>query len=229
MRRIQFKEENFYHVFNRGVDKRQVFMDDHDFLRFYVSLYAFNDAQYIAGRYRGLDVAQILQTSRSLTTGSPTDIRERMVDIVAFCLLGNHFHLLLRQRIENGVSDFLKMITQGYTRYFNMRYERSGALFQGTFKAVAVSRDSQLMHLPRYIHLNALDFSMPEWRTGKVVNWDRAITLLSEYRWSSHNFFQGLPQLLPVAQAVPEIGDPYQSTKRYQDFLRSWAGGSFMF
>ncbi len=238
MRTIQLQEENFYHVFNRGVDKRQVFMDEHDFLRFYVSLYAFNDENYQGSLAGGLDVNAVI-SSHTRTMGSHSSgmgeavadmgARRQFVDIHAFCLIGNHFHLLLRQNTPRGVSNFMQRLTQGYTRYFNMRYERSGALFQGAFKAVPVNKDSQLVHLPRYIHLNALDGFSAEWRNGKIEDWSQALVVLDKYRWSSHHVFAGRQQLLPVVQETQVLGYPYRSAQAYEDFLRSWSSGYFLY
>lgn len=224
MRSVQFIPGSFYHIFNRGVDKRQIFMDDHDFLRFYVSLYAFNDEHY-SGRLSGLKVNDVVQSFRH----GVSDTRKRLVDIHSFILRGNHFHMLIRANSESGIPYFLRCITQGYARYFNLRHKRSGALFEGSFKAVAVQRDSQLMHLPRYIHLNALDGKFPEWRDGKIADWDLAVKTLDNYRWSSHGFFNGKSQLLPVVQEIGELGGVYDSPKAYIEFLHAWAGGKYRF
>ena len=103
----------------------------------------------------------------------------------------NHYHLLLSPAIENGVSLFMKKLNMGYAKYFNEKYERSGALWQGKYKKKLIERDAHFLYIPYYIHLNALDLSMPQWREGKIQNITQALKKLREYRWSSHLDYLG--------------------------------------
>lgn len=226
MRTTPFVVGDFYHVFNRGVDKRQIFMDDHDYLRFYVSMYAFNDEKFSGGG-RGIKTQKIIEDFHAL---GMEDVRERLVDVRAFCLRPNHFHMLIQPKNEGALSFFLQRLGQGYTRYFNQRHGRSGSLFQGVFQAVLVTRAAQLVHLPRYIHLNALDGLFPEWRKGAVSNVSKAMRALDGFRWSSHHTYMGRAQVLPVVSgALSDIGDPYMHPARYEKFLNDWSGGKFRF
>ena len=81
---------------------------------------------------------------------------EKIVEIICYCLMPNHFHLLLKQLRDNGITDFIRLISNGYTRYFNTRHHRIGPLLQGAYKAVLIETDEQLVHVSRYIHLNPL-------------------------------------------------------------------------
>ena len=179
-RKAEFKNGEHYHVYNRGVDKRRIFLDDRDYRRFHRSLSLFNDvaASFDTGisQLRKQDIDLLIQKAREHR-------REPLVDILSFILMPNHFHLLIRQCAEDGISRFLHRVAKGYSRYFNLRHGRTGTLFEGTFKAVHIDHESYLAHLPRYIHLNALDVTMPQWRKGKVKNWTDARRALDQYQW----------------------------------------------
>jgi len=133
-----------YHVFNRGVDKRQIFMDKVDYFRFHTSLQLFN-AEDTAG-----SIYELRFNKDWIKKQKP------LVKIHAYCLLGNHYHLLLTQVVDGGVSEFMKRLNGGFTSYFNERYERSGSLFQGRFKRVHVTSNEQLLYLAAYVNLNNL-------------------------------------------------------------------------
>ena len=169
-----------FHTLNRGVDKRSIFLDDRDRFRFIHDLYEFTDEA------RVLDVGYRSKTKTTLDIASP-EVRKRklLVDIHCFCLMGNHYHLLLSPRVDKGVSKFMKKLNMGYAKYFNQKYKRTGALFEGRFKSVLVNTETHFIHMPYYIHLNPLDFVSPEWRNRIVKNPKIAIEFLEKYRWSS--------------------------------------------
>lgn len=218
MRDPELGKSTFYHVFNRGVDKRNVFADRGDFLRFYQSLYLFNDKHYSHRNGREVDKTELV---------SSWEIHEHerspLVQIVAFFLSGNHFHLLLRQKEDDGISRFLHRLSMGYSKYFNYKYNRSGALFEGAFKAVPTDFDEHLEHLPRYIHLNALDHSAFRWRDGQIDDWDGALDFLNDYEWSSHHVYSRQEQILPVLD-TEWINRRFPKVLEYLDYLKEWAG-----
>jgi putative transposase len=217
MRDIEFVNGEYYHVFNRGVEKRQLFLSDSDFERFIESMYLFNDVYYL---HRPDPVHRISLLSSSEITEFD---REQLVDVVAYCLMPNHFHLLIEQRKDGGVSRFLHKLNKGYSRHFNIKNARTGTLYEGSFKAIHVGSESYLRHLPIYIHLNALDLIGEQWRERKVSNWGNAVRFLNNYRWSSHPAYMGQEQYLPIIS--PE------TTKRFFDgnsdyllHLKKWSG-----
>lgn len=161
----------FYHVLNRGVEKRDIAMDDHDRLRFVHDLYVFNDKHAVAH-------PKTTQRDRK---------RERLVTIHAWCLMKNHYHLLLSPTDDdlNNMSLFMKKLNGGYAKYFNERHSRTGYLWQGKFKRIHIQRDAHFIHIPYYIHLNPLDYTHPKWRTGEIKNPKKVLTDLRTYRWSS--------------------------------------------
>jgi len=143
MRKDPFVNGEYYHVYNRGVDKRKVFLDKKDLGRFLQSMNIFNREEPVGSIYE----FSLLQTR----LGRPTS---KLVNIICYCLNPNHFHMILEQITKNGVSEFMKRLGGGYTKYFNARYTRSGALFQGRFKSTHVKSNEYLLHLSAYINLN---------------------------------------------------------------------------
>lgn len=184
LRREKFINGEIYHILNRGVDKRNIFLKDEDYFRFIHDLYEFNDESPALNIYY----------RRSYGFGNHKDKLDRkiIVDILAFCLLPNHFHLLVRQIQDGGIQNFMKKIGAGYANYFNIQNRRTGTLFEGRFKAVLIKSDQHLLHLPYYIHLNPLDLYESSWRERKIKNYKKAIEFLENYRWSSLPDYLGI-------------------------------------
>jgi len=171
----------FYHVLNRGVQKSDIVKDDFDRLRFVHSLFIFNDSNYTNPNHR------LKNYSKSAKE------RNELVYIHAWCLMDNHYHLLLSPVDDDltKISLFMKKLNMGYAKYFNEKYNRSGYLWQGKYKKIHIERNAHFIYIPYYIHLNPLDYSMPEWRKGLVKNLLAAEKFLSKYRWSSHLDYSG--------------------------------------
>jgi putative transposase len=173
---------DIYHALNRGVDKRQIFMDDGDRVRFIHDMYAFNTTELASNTFRNDKLGLRDLTYRSSVRG------ERLVDIHGWCLMGNHYHLLLSECVEGGLSMFLRKVNTGYANYFNVRYERVGTLFQGRTKKILIDNDAYLLHILNYIHLNPLDLmeNTSDWRNHSITDYQKALDFLNEYRWSSY-------------------------------------------
>jgi len=133
----------YYHVYNRGVDKRLIIKDNEDVERFIQSLEFFNSKEPI-------------RSLREIISNNGKNIKpnEALVKIICYDLNTNHFHLLLKEINDGGISEFMKRIGGGYTWYFNNKNKRSGSLFQGTFKSVHIKSNEQLLHTSVYINLN---------------------------------------------------------------------------
>lgn len=155
MRKTVFANEEFYHVYNRGTDKRTIFLDDLDFARFLQSMVEFNTLEPVGGLFvNSFRKNLLLRHSMSKYRAEGGANETRLVEIIAYCLNPNHFHLLLRQVSERGIEKFMQRLGNGYTKYFNHKYDRSGVLFQGTFKAVHVDSNEYLLHVGAYVNLN---------------------------------------------------------------------------
>lgn len=191
-------ENELFHVLNRGVDKRQIFMDEEDRFRFIHDLYEFND------KNPANTVNFLFRDSTSWDIGCPNvnrkKERELLVKIHAFAMMPNHYHLFLSPIAENGIPLFMKKLNMGYAKYFNEKNKRVGALFQGKYKSIRVSTDSHFLHLPFYIHFNPLDMIMPEWRKRSILNKKEAAEYLKNYRWSSHLDYLGIKNFPSVTE-----------------------------
>jgi len=112
----------------------------------------------------------------------------------------NHYHLLVSPVVGDGIPRFMKKLNMGYSKYFNEKNKRSGALFQGKYKKVLIERDAHFLWIPYYIHFNPLDLTMPEWREQKVRDRRKALEYLQSYRWSSHLDYTGNRNFPSVTQ-----------------------------
>lgn len=183
IRKTNLVPGEIYHIYNRGVDKRNIFLDESDKYRFVHDLFEFND------KNPAKNLTIYLKNNANKEVGLPKlkgGSREMMVEILAYCLMDNHFHLMVRQKTENGITEFMRKLGTGYTNYFNKKYDRSGSLFQGKFKSVNLNNNAHFLYLPIYIHLNPLDFNFSEWREGKIKNYKKAVDFLENYKWSSY-------------------------------------------
>ncbi|MFA4842476.1 MAG: transposase [Candidatus Omnitrophota bacterium] len=213
MKTIKFSNNAFYHIYNRGVDKRQVFYEDKDYLRLIHSLYEFNDKRSALPHYKTSSEA-LFQRGSS---------RELLVHIICFCLMGNHFHLVLEQLTDGGITKFMRKLGTGYTLYFNKKHERNGVLFQGQFKAIRIEREEYLLHLSRYIHLNPVDILEPNWKREGIKNWYAIRSFLNRYRWSSFIDYTGgknFPSLIKESILNTYFNEPAQ----YQKFIERFLG-----
>ena len=171
-RKYDFAIDEYYHVFNRGNNKRPVFLDRADRKRFLYLLYVCNSNNPVA-------IKDINGDPFSFERG------DLLVHVGAYCLLKNHFHLLLREVTEDGISKFMQKVSTGYTMYFNRRYEQTGSLFEGRFRGVHVENDIHLEYLYAYIHLNPVAHIEPEWKEKGLKNIPKAEEYLQTYEYSS--------------------------------------------
>jgi len=172
-----------YHVLNRGVDKRKIFLDDKDYLRFIHDLFEFNDIEAVNNNFYRFHSPYNAVGQHYM--GNERRPRKMIVDILAFVLMPNHYHLLVSPRLEDGLPLFMKKLGGGYVQYFNQRNDRKGTLFEGGYKSIHITEDAHFIHLPYYIHLNSLDLKFPEWRNRELRNYKEVFRFLENYRWSS--------------------------------------------
>ena len=165
MRKINFSNNEYYHIYNRGVDKRDVFLDENDYLRFLDNLKTFNNNsthdQRIYIKNKSLQGAAELSSEASELSSVTTNLNDflgslpKLVEIICYCLNPNHFHLIMRQLVDSGIEKFMHKLGTGYTNFFNLEHHRSGALFQGPFKATQVTSFEYLLWLSIYVNTNA--------------------------------------------------------------------------
>ncbi len=144
---ISFANNEYYHIYNRGADKRNIFLDNYDYLRFLRSINEFNQIDPIISLYTKDQLAKSVGVR-------PLWKDKLLVEIIVYYLNPNHFHLILKQLRENGISEFMKRVGGGYTGYFNHKNKRNGVLFQGKFKAVHIDSNEKLLYLSAYVNGN---------------------------------------------------------------------------
>lgn len=179
-RKISFVEGEYYHLYNRGVDKRTIFLSAHDYKRFLVLL-------YLANSNRDTRVSNVIRTTKyvdifTLDRGDP------IVAIGAYCLMPNHFHILATPLIENGISQFMLKFQTGYSMYFNAKNERSGSLFQGPFRSTHAADDRYLRYLYSYIHLNPAKLQDQQWRE-RIDSKNVLMRFVEAYPYSSYGAY----------------------------------------
>ena len=188
----EYKENSFYHIYNRGVDKRIIFVDRADYQKFlgYLKFYLTP-----VDNLRG----QTLQVSPSKTLNNFSD----SVSLVAYCLMPNHFHFLIYQKDERAIAGFMQSVCTKYSIYFNKKHKRLGPLFQGRYRAVKVTTEAQLIYLSKYIHRNPVDI-LP------------ARTDLVGYKYSSYgNYLKKFQQ----GWVKPDDVLTFFKTEPYQEFV----------
>ena len=189
---VSVSNDQIYHVFNRGVEKRDIFKQPRDYQRFLQTVYYY---QYLGPKPKFSVLSKINFEKFNPSTDS------MLVDIYAYCLMPNHFHFLLKQIKDNGVAIFISQFINSYTRYFNTKYSRIGHLFQGSYKVVLVEDEEQFLHLSRYIHLNPRIASPTQ--------------DLDSYKWSSWNQYTlGKAGLCNTKEILGMI-----TVENYKDFV----------
>jgi len=199
----QYLIDGVYHVYNRGVEKREIFLDEQDYaiflhlLKYYLSPVEKNPIH---------PLINLPNYSVAFKYRHVLENLEDKVDLFAFCLMPNHFHLIIRQKTVDGMTSLMRKISTTYAMYFNKKYDRVGYLFQGNYKAILVDRDDYLIHLSRYVHINSAEFEG---------------TVPSNYPYSSYSYY------LKEKHAVwlkPDFILNYFKDSSYKDFVEAGLG-----
>lgn len=211
MRNLKFTKGEYYHIYNRGVDHRNIVLDQADSDRFVLGLELFNSVEQI-GSIK--DFQQLPEVIKSKP-------RKRLVDIICYCLNPNHFHLILREIREGGISQFMKRIG-GHSHYFNLRHKRTGTLFEGKFKAKHITSNDYLLHLSSYVNVNdqlhkigypvtdLVRSSWEEYKTGEKGLCQKAIILEQFENYEHYKKF-----VLDNIPAMLEKRGDYEDLKKF--------------
>ncbi|MBI2062562.1 MAG: transposase [Candidatus Yanofskybacteria bacterium] len=209
-RQHTFYPGEFYHVYNRGVEKRNIFTEKKDWERFQKLLYLANGSMPF--RFRDIENQNLVDIYRG-------DI---LVAIGAYVLMPNHFHILVKEINQNGLSTFMEKLATGYSMYFNKKYERVGPLFQGRFKAEHVSRDEHLKYLYAYIHLNPVKLIEPKWKETGIKNKDRALKFIKQYHYSSYEDYGDANRQEFKILTEDEFPKYFSDTYNFKTYVRDW-------
>lgn len=216
-RKFNFVSGEYYHIYNRGFDKRQTFLDRRDHIRFLASLYLANSKRlFHPSDWPGRNVENVFNLI-------PIDASERLADVGAYCLMPNHFHLLVREKEDKNISLIMQKLQTGYSMFFNKKYQRTGGLFESTFKARHVDDDRYLNYLFAYIHLNPVKTLDPkDWESKTIRNKDTAKEFLNGYEYSSYHHYIGAPRAHNKILSLGNFPDYFQNNKDFDDFLTLW-------
>lgn len=188
----------YYHIYNRGIEKRIIFEDEMDYKTF---------LKYLKEALSPLPDSRDLKVSFSFKgatfKGLPRPVKNfvKDVNLIAYCLMPNHFHLLVTQNSVRDINRFMQSIITRYSMFFNKKYNRIGKLFQGHYKAVLISDENYLLHLSRYIHLNPSEYtddleaaysSYSEYLGKRKTLWIKPEVILSFFKTVSKDFMQGI-------------------------------------
>ena len=211
MRKTVFAEGELYHIYNRGVDKRVIFTTRGEYERFMMYLHVLNTQDAV----RPTELLE--RSSKEEIFSVPR--QNPLVAIGAFCLMPNHFHLLVTPLVENGISKFMQRLQTAYTMYINARYERSGALFQGTFKAQHAYSDVHAKYLYSYIHLNPAKLTSIKWDEFKQKDFLKVRNFLTEYPHSSLKEYISGHHVISDPSHFPEY---FPTKKDLQAHIDDW-------
>lgn len=228
-RKEKFINGDIYHIIIRGIDGNIIFKDTDDHFRGIFSIYEFNNAAQVEIRDRRRSRVKtkaeeaFQELKKSKTCGGPTsaDVRDKLVEVLAFCFMRNHLHLLLRQVKSEGINRFMTKVGTGYAGYFNRKYSRQGYVFQKRFTAVHIKTDEQLKVIFAYIHTNPASFIEPKWKDVGIKDPRKIIKFLKSYKWSSYFDYIGknnFPSVTDREFILETMGGP-QSCER---FIKNW-------
>jgi len=215
MNRAPHAEGEYYHLYNRGTDKREIFTDNHDHNRFMTLLYLCNSNQTVNIDHelrKGLTFPELFEIEK----------RAPLVSIGAYCLMPNHFHILVREEREGGIPLFMRKLSTAYTMYFNVKHSRNGALFQGTYRSKHVAGDEYLKYLFAYIHLNPVKLIDPTWKENGIVDRGNAKRYLEGYRYSSYGDYRGTARKEGVILSGGVFPEYFSEPNSFERFVADW-------
>lgn len=224
-RKENFVEGEFYHLYNRGNSKQNIFLDDHDKSRFMKMLYLCNSNKHINFRE---DIVKKKIDVWDFDKGEP------VVSIGAWVLMPNHFHILItvpkskRRKSPKSniglkiVSKFMQKVCTSYSKYFNKKYKRTGSLFETNFKSSYIDSDKYAKYIFSYIHLNPVKLIDPNWKENGIKNIDKTIQFLKSYEWSSYLDFCGKNRMQNSIISKKDFPEYFINSKTFEEEILDW-------
>lgn len=210
-RKIPLAVGSYYHLYNRGVEKRKIFLTPRDYRRFIAGLYLANSTKEV--HISNLKKTKIWPSLAHIERGKP------LVAIGAFCLMPNHFHILATPLVEGGLSRFMLKLQTGYSMYFNLLNGRKGTLFQGTFKSTPAQDDRYLKYLFSYIHLNPAKLKDAHWKERGPRDWKRLKKFVMTYPYSSIGEYISSSHSITSPENFPEY---FRDSRNMESQLIDW-------
>lgn len=227
MRKEKFIPNEYYHIYNRTIMSVPVFKNDQNAKRLKQSLLFANSTisskifQFLRDSEKPLET-KLIEALKMLEKG------EKIVDILCYAIMPDHYHMLIKEKKDGGIINFVRKCDISITKYINTKDKRRGPIFESLFKSKHVDSNEYLTHLSTYIHLNPLDIiSGKEWRNHKLKNWSKIRKKIIDYTWSSLKFFLG-DNFDPIISGEKTILEQFKNKKDYESFLCEWSNDSFI-
>lgn len=204
MRNIKIVSGEYYHIFNRGVNKRLIFHDNADRARFLFLILYFQSPVIIQNIGR---LVKLFVKHSVFNKDKQEIVKSKFIELTSFCLMPNHFHLIVKEVEENGIARYMQRVLNSYTKYYNTKYNKSGHLFQGPYKAVHIKNNNQLLYLSAYIHRNPRE--LKEWLNKE-----------NNYQWSSYQDFVNKNRF-EESLVFDIINGQFENKKEYDRFVKT--------
>ena len=215
IRKVNFVEGEYYHIYNRGNSKQRIFHNDEDYKRFIELLYISNSNI----NFNLFD----LKRNFHFNVFS-VENKNRIVALGAYCLMPNHFHLLITQIEEGGITKFMQKLSTAYSMYYNRKYRRTGSLFEGKFKSEHINKERYLKYIFSYIHLNPVKLIQKNWKEEGIRDKKQVINFLNNYNYSSYLDFWVVSEkrkesIILNKDLFPEY---FNRSKDFQNEIMEW-------
>ncbi|MDO8514213.1 MAG: transposase [bacterium] len=211
-----------YHIYNRGAGKQKIFLAQPDYRRFLSLIFVGNNTKSIhlsnLRKYQGPSLTRVFEEK----------VDHFLVDIYAYTLMPNHFHLVLRQKSEDGITRFVRRICTAYSMYFNLKYGHNGTLFQGRFKSSHLDTDPYFKWIFPYVHLNPISLVEPQWQEKGIVNPAQSKEFLKNYRYSSYYDYYVGERPERAILAYDEASDLLDKESDFHSMLFAYARGKVL-
>ena len=200
----------YYHIYNRGVEKRKIFLDKKDYIRFQKLLYLSQNQK-----------AVVYKETKNKKLGE-IPINNKSVYIGSYCLMPNHFHILIKEKEGGGISNFMRKLLTAYSMYFNKKYNRKGPLFESRFYSQHIDSDNYLKYIYSYICLNPTKLIDPEWKDRGIKDPNKALKYCSDYEYSSTRDHLGIKRDENLILDLKEFPEYFVNTKDFKSELLDW-------
>ena len=202
-------EGEYYHIYNRGNSKQKIFHDKQDYQYFIKLLFLSNGENKFRTLPLGNDIYDV-------------EKGKQIIGIGAYCLMPNHFHILVTQTEKDGISKFMHKIASGYSHYYNKKYERTGTLFEGKFKSAYIDNDRYLKYLFSYIHLNPVKLIQQDWKGKGIKDKTQAVSFLRDYKYSSFPDYMGVVRKENIILNKKIFPDYFPTISNFLEEIFDW-------